>query len=117
MILCEAGRSFYYEQAKCVHSKNSDKCTKFFHSLVKRNAKRNYIPAVIKRDGCYSTSQEEVSAEFIHFYNDLLGQNSFEQPFNTEILRRGPILSKDNAMLLVRDITRRDQICFIYYWG
>ncbi|XP_022899391.1 uncharacterized protein LOC111412700 [Olea europaea var. sylvestris] len=60
MVLGEAKRNFYYQQAKCVYLKEGDKCTKFVHSLVKRNAKRNHIPAGIKRDGTYSSSQKEV---------------------------------------------------------
>ncbi|XP_022862530.1 uncharacterized protein LOC111382721 [Olea europaea var. sylvestris] len=107
-MLCEAERNFYYQQSKCVHLKNSDKCTKYFHSLVKRNAKRNEIPAVIKRDGNYSTSQEEAATEFTHFYSELLGQSGCGQHFNDEILSNGPKLSGENAMLLVRDFTRQE---------
>lgn len=72
----------------CVHLKNIQKCTK----CVKRNAKRNFFPTIIKMDGSYSTSQEEVAMEFVHFYSDLLGQNNFGQSFNAEILKRGPTL-------------------------
>ncbi|XP_022880649.1 uncharacterized protein LOC111397917 [Olea europaea var. sylvestris] len=66
--LCEAERSFYYQKAKYVHLKNSDKCTKYFHSLANRNVKRNFILAILMRDGFYSTSLEEVGTEFTHFY-------------------------------------------------
>lgn len=75
MDVCEAKMSFYYQKAKCEYLKNSDKCTKFFHSMVKRNAKRNFITTVHKGDGLCNFSLEEVADEFMQFYSDALGKN------------------------------------------
>lgn len=72
MDVCEAKMSFYYQKAKCEYLKNSDKCTKFFHSMVKRN----FITTVHKGDGLCNFSLEEVADEFMQFYSDLLGKNS-----------------------------------------
>ncbi|KAK6143334.1 hypothetical protein DH2020_023682 [Rehmannia glutinosa] len=74
MSLSESERSFYYQQAKCKHLSQSDRGTKFFHDLVKRNKKHNQIVAVYKDDGLSTTSQEEVSKEFAKFYDDCLAQ-------------------------------------------
>ncbi|XP_022849901.1 uncharacterized protein LOC111371993 [Olea europaea var. sylvestris] len=72
MDLCEAKMNFYYQRAKREYLKNNDKCTKFFHSMVKRNTKRNFIATVSKGDGTYTSSLQEVANEFLHFYSDLL---------------------------------------------
>lgn len=72
--LCEAERSFYYQKAKCIFLKQSDTCTKFFHSVVKRNSRRNFIAAILKKDGTYTTSQDQIATEFVKFYNTLLGK-------------------------------------------
>ncbi|XP_022849889.1 uncharacterized protein LOC111371978 [Olea europaea var. sylvestris] len=76
--LSEAERSFYFQQAKCAYLKNSDKCTKFFHSIVKRNNKRNFIAVVLKRDGSYTSSQKQVADEFVHLYSELFGRDNEE---------------------------------------
>lgn len=57
MHLCEAERNFYFQKAKCSYLKSSDICSKFFHSRVKRNTKKNYIVVVAKEDGTLTTSQ------------------------------------------------------------
>ncbi|XP_022843314.1 uncharacterized protein LOC111366856 [Olea europaea var. sylvestris] len=113
--LCEAERSSYYQKAKCVHLKNSDKCTKYFYSLPKRNVKRNFIPAILKRDGFYSTSLEEVGTEFTHFYSELLGRKTVGQHASVDVIRNGPMLSEENASLLVRDFTRPIACCNVFY--
>lgn len=47
-ILVEAEKSFYQQRVKSVYLKNSDRNTKFFHDLVKRNNKRNAIITLTK---------------------------------------------------------------------
>ncbi|XP_042410124.1 uncharacterized protein LOC121999519 [Zingiber officinale] len=50
-LLAEAERQFYQQRAKNVYLKSADKCTKFFHDMVKRNNKRNAIITLKKRNG------------------------------------------------------------------
>ena len=40
MFLSEAERQFYSQIAKCSYLMNSDKCTKLFHALARRNARK-----------------------------------------------------------------------------
>lgn len=56
VYLSEAERDFCYQKAKCIYLKNCDKCTKFFHAIVKRNSKENYIAAVSRENGTFTTS-------------------------------------------------------------
>lgn len=82
MDICEAERSFYHQRAKCDYLKKSDKCTKFFHSMVRRNAKRNFIVTCKKEDGSLTNSQEEVASEFVGFYHRLLGTDFTCEPID-----------------------------------
>ncbi|XP_074560786.1 uncharacterized protein LOC141816966 [Curcuma longa] len=64
-LLAEAERQFYQQRAKNTYLRSSDKCTKFFHDVVKRNNKRNAIIMLKKRDGEQTTSIFEVAEEFV----------------------------------------------------
>lgn len=108
VVTCDAERSFYYQQAKCAYLTKSDKCTKFFHSLVKRNAKRNYVAAIMKDDGTPTTSQSEVATEFVGYYRNLLGTYSTCDPIDSNIFGEGPRLSLEHADSLVRDISQQE---------
>lgn len=106
--LSEAERSFYFQQAKCAYLKNSDKCTKFYHSIVKRNTKRNFIAAVLKRDSSYSSSQKQVADEFVHLYSELFGRDSNGLVFSAENLQFGPTLDEEHATSLTWDVSEQE---------
>ncbi|KAK4350790.1 hypothetical protein RND71_030103 [Anisodus tanguticus] len=72
--LIEAEMSYLRQLAKCEHLKLSDRCTKFFHAMVKSNSKRNFIAATEKRTAHDDpTSIDQVAEEFISHYKGLLG--------------------------------------------
>lgn len=93
--LADAERLFSSQKAKCSFLKDNDRCTKFFHDLVKRKAKRNFIAVVYKKDGTPTCSIED---EFIHFYKGLLGSSSSSQPIEPEIFRSGHCISSEQVM-------------------
>ncbi|XP_022847501.1 uncharacterized protein LOC111370020 [Olea europaea var. sylvestris] len=103
--LCEAERSFYYQKTKCIFLKQSDKCTKFFHSVVKMNSRRNFIASILKEDGMYTTSQDQVALEFVNFYTNLLGKYEVVRPIDNDIICNGPLVSLEQGNALVRDIS------------
>lgn len=45
---------------------------KFFHDLVKRNNKPNAIVVITKASGEQTTSVQEVAAEFISYFQNLM---------------------------------------------
>ncbi|KAL8499421.1 hypothetical protein ACS0TY_022406 [Phlomoides rotata] len=97
-LLCEAERSFLSQKAKCHFLVNSDKNTKFFHSIVKRNRGRNHISSILDRDGAPTTSSEQVANEFERFYTDLFGvetQRTTSDPriFTLEVALVPPFLT------------------------
>ena len=105
MCLSDAERCFYYQQAKCTHLKQSDRCTKFFHGLVKRNTRRNHIAAICKTDGMFTLSQEQVADEFVKYYEQLLGNPQACEPLIRDILGTGPLVSPDQIDALTKDIS------------
>ncbi|XP_022899274.1 uncharacterized protein LOC111412571 [Olea europaea var. sylvestris] len=105
MDLCEAERSFYYKKAKCEYLKNSDKCTKFFHSMVKRNAKKKSIAMVRKDDEAFTSSMVD---EFLQLYKDSLGKNSPREPIDIDIWRSGSMLSEEQSLALIWDVFEQE---------
>jgi len=104
LFLQEAERLFYRQKAKGVHLLNSDKSTRFFHLMAKRNAKRNFIAAICREDGSLTTSQDQVAEEFIGFYRLLLGSHSSFAQINPDILSSGPLLSAEHAEDLIKPV-------------
>jgi len=93
-FLNEAERLFFWQQAKCFYIKFSDRSSKFFHDIVKRNSRRNFIAAVIKEDGEITKSNEDLAGEFLRFYQDLLGFAGYCEPIDVNVLRGGPTISE-----------------------
>jgi len=104
MFLQEAERLFFLQRAKCDYLKLSDRYTKFFHGMVKHNAKCNFIAVVVKENGELSTFSSQVVEKFIRFYENLLGTTAPNDPINAAILSFGAKLSNEQARSLVTPI-------------
>ena len=72
--LNDAEASFLGQQAKAKYILKSDRCTKYFHALMRANGRRNHIPFITKSDGSRSLSMDEVVGEFEAFYKGLFGE-------------------------------------------
>ncbi|KAK4348291.1 hypothetical protein RND71_034630 [Anisodus tanguticus] len=105
VLLCEAEICFLRQLAKCEHLKNSDRCTKFFHGMVKRNSKRNHIAAITKQDGSLTTSNDQVVTEFLEYYEGLLGTRDPCQPIDMGIIHSGNRLTPEQGEELTRSAT------------
>ncbi|XP_052206780.1 uncharacterized protein LOC127811107 [Diospyros lotus] len=116
MFLSEAERQFYSQIVKCSYLMNSDKCTKLFHALARRNANKIFIASVWKQDGEVTTSQCQVEEEFIRYFQSLLGTSSRNEPIDPEVLSSGPMVSAQQAHDLIKNVTREEIkesfICF-----
>jgi len=104
LFLKEAERLFFQQKAKGVHLLQSDKSSRYFHLMAKRNSKRNYIAAIVREDGSMTSSQEQVSEEFIGFYRHLLGSCSNTGSINPTIISSGPTISLEHANALTRPV-------------
>ncbi|KAK6122441.1 hypothetical protein DH2020_043832 [Rehmannia glutinosa] len=113
MSLSEAERCFYYQKAKCKHLNQSDRGTKFFHDLVKRNKKRNQIISVCNEDGHPTTSMDEVAKEFTKFYDCLLGTSDSCEPIDPDIINLWSIHFFGTCLQFGEDISRQKPGCLV----
>ncbi|XP_075481269.1 uncharacterized protein LOC142521981 [Primulina tabacum] len=60
-MLLESERLFIAQKAKLNYLKHGDKCTKFFHDLIKKKNKRNAIIAIQNQDGITVTKPLEMA--------------------------------------------------------
>lgn len=65
--LGDAERSFYQQKAKLNFHLQSDRGSKFYHSIVKMKQGRNLIAGLTLGDGTATTSPEQVVDEFLNF--------------------------------------------------
>lgn len=92
-FLCHSERQFLAQKTKCDFLMEGDMSTKLFHSLVKWNAKRNYIASLTREDGTTTTSTQEVRDELLLFYGNLMGTWHDISGFQDEVMYMGPKIS------------------------
>ncbi|CAA0829117.1 DNAse I-like superfamily protein, partial [Striga hermonthica] len=80
----------------------------FYHSLVKKRAKKNYIASITHEDGTLTGSMEDVSKEFIRYYEGLLGTGVQTEDIDPQILSSGPTLSPNHRSTLMAPVTDED---------
>lgn len=99
--LSKAEQSFFRQKAKTKFLLNSDRCTKYFHSVVKRNYKRNFIAAISMEDGSVSESLEQVANAFVEFYKTLLGSRCVVLSPDQQVFELGPQLNDEQRSTLL----------------
>lgn len=104
-MLAKAKRSFYQQCSTCAYLKNSNKCTEFFHDLVKRNNKHNTIVVIVKRLGEHTTSLNEVVVKFEDHFQELMGIAVQCKGLTGREFQFGQILNAKQQLDLARDIT------------
>ncbi|CAA0839627.1 Unknown protein, partial [Striga hermonthica] len=103
--LAKSERQFYQQKAKCNFQIKGDKCTKFYHGLVKKRTKRNFIVSINWEDGTVTDSMEEVAKEFVCYYEALLGTGVETENVDPQILRLGPCVGVDDCSALITPVT------------
>ncbi|KAI5657348.1 hypothetical protein M9H77_26141 [Catharanthus roseus] len=100
--LCEAKRKYYAQKAKCNFLLQGDKCSKLFHSLVKRNAKRKLINSLTRDHGSINSSVDEIHSKFLAYYSNFLGTKHDVDDFDAIVIDFGPEVSPLQAKSLIR---------------
>lgn len=106
--LIEAERKFCIQKTKVDFLLNGDKGTKLFHSLIKRNLKRNFIASLTKKDGTPTASKNEVHQEFLQFYMSLLGTHEETDCLEECVIEDGPRVTPQQADMLTACFSKED---------
>lgn len=102
--LNDADRSFLQQKAKLNFNLQSDRGTKFYHSVIKGKQTRNFVAGLVLPDGSVTTSQDQVVSEFLAFYQSLLGTKKARTNICDEVMRQGPKLSPANSLEMIRPL-------------
>ncbi|VFQ97160.1 unnamed protein product [Cuscuta campestris] len=101
-------RSFIQQKVKCNFINEGDKCTKFFHAMVKKQSVLNAIPVLITSQGTTTTSLEAIVEEFIGYYNQIFGNTVPTSPVDWNVFKEGPLIQHQDAIDLVRNVDRAE---------
>ncbi|KAH6778735.1 hypothetical protein C2S52_009972 [Perilla frutescens var. hirtella] len=99
-FLAETERQFYAQKSKLRHLNLSDKDTRYFHSMVKSNQKRNFIAAVTCQDESVTNSETQVASEFVSYYRILFRTFMESEAIDPGILSRGRMISDSDKAFL-----------------
>jgi hypothetical protein len=103
--LKSAEKAFFSQKLKCIFFKDSDRGTSFFHALMSHRYRKSFIPALQCSNGDLTTTIDKVGAEFVHFYQSLLGTSSAISPINKEVVHSGPCLDTNQSDFLLAPVT------------
>jgi hypothetical protein len=103
--LKSAEKAFFSQKLKCIFFKDSDRGTSFFHALMSHRYRKSFIPALQCSNGDLTTTIDKVGAEFVHFYQSLLGTSSAISPINKEVVHGGPCLDTNQSDFLLAPVT------------
>jgi len=67
---------------------------------------KSFIPVIQRSNGAITTSIDEVGAEFVHFYQNLLGTSSFTSPLD-EVVHSGPCLDETHSDFLLAPMSNK----------
>ncbi|XP_020263009.1 uncharacterized protein LOC109838991 [Asparagus officinalis] len=98
--------SFYQQKARILWSVQGDRCTSYFHSVIKSKRHQNRILMLYNSAGEKLTDEEKITSEFISFYKNLMGTNSATANIDKNIIGNGPYLSEAQARTLSNPVTR-----------
>lgn len=96
----EAERLFLQQKLKNQHLMLADRGGKYSHSLIRKKNSSNVISALVKSDGSYTTSHDEVVTEFLKYYSDLLGIDQPVTHISDHNIAQGPVLIDDDITFL-----------------
>lgn len=104
-FLLEAERNFLQQKLKNTHLMQADRGTKYFHSLMRKRSSNCRVVALVKSNGAITTSQEEVSKEFLDYFKQLLSSDFPVTPTQDCVFNSGQILSEADCAHLSEPIS------------
>ncbi|VFQ88796.1 unnamed protein product [Cuscuta campestris] len=103
-FLQDAEKSFFQKKTKCELLIEGDKCSKFFHNLMKKKTASNGIPFLVTDQGNLTQSLESIAKEFIHYFTQLFGSTAPIQQLDWGVFSEGPSLATMDATQLTKEV-------------
>ncbi|VFQ94248.1 unnamed protein product [Cuscuta campestris] len=100
----DAERSFFLQKVKCTFINEGDKCTKFFHAMMKKQKVLSSIPFIITSQGSTTTSSEAIVEEFIGHYSNIFGNTVPTSPIDWNVFREGPLVPHHEIQNLIKPV-------------
>ena len=66
---------------------------------------KSFIPAVQRSNGALTTSLDEVGAEFVRYYQNLLGTSSSISPIDAAVVYSSPCLDESHSSFLLAHVS------------
>ncbi|XP_020258961.1 uncharacterized protein LOC109835396 [Asparagus officinalis] len=104
--LLECELSFYQQKARINWNLQGDRCTNFFHSIVKNNRHKNRVMVLYNNNGEMITEGEKIVKELVSYYKSLLGSSISTDPPVIDIIKNGPCLNDLQARDLSKPVTK-----------
>lgn len=101
-------KAFFTQKLKCNFFNESDRGTSFFHALMSQKHRKIFIPAIQRCNDDLTTSVDEVRAEFVHYYQNLLGTSSSTTSIDASVVHSGPYLDETYSGYLLVPISNKD---------
>ncbi|XP_020259127.1 uncharacterized protein LOC109835572 [Asparagus officinalis] len=100
--------SFYHQKSRIHWNVHGDRCTSFFHSVIKVKRHLNRVSVLYNNAGCRLTDGEEIIQEFISFYKNLMGSSTKTSRPDGDIISNGPCLDDAQATSLTSPVSKED---------
>ncbi|XP_020259065.1 uncharacterized protein LOC109835503 [Asparagus officinalis] len=94
------------QKAKIHWSIKGDRCTSYFHSIIKANRHQNRILVLKNSLGERITEGGEIANELISYFKNLLGTAETALPPDLKIIKKGPCLNENQVSSLSLPVTK-----------
>ncbi|KAH6786951.1 hypothetical protein C2S52_006503 [Perilla frutescens var. hirtella] len=105
LFQAEAERQFFSQRAKCKHLLESDRNTKFFYAIVKKNNTKHGINMLVRENGQIVEELDQISYDFMEFYTKLFGEENLTNPIDEDVLESGPRILEEDKRILMDEVT------------
>ena len=86
-----------------------DANNKYFSSVIKERNQKKQIRSIMSLNGKMLYDPQGIQEEFVMFYKSLMGTSASNQPaINTQVMKRGPTLTKQQRLQLCAAITEQE---------
>ena len=106
------------QKARAKWIKLGDANNKYFSSVIKERNNKKSIRSLMSLDGRMLHEPQEIQNEFVLFYRSLMGTAADRLPaINTQVMKRGPILSRQHRIQLCATITYQEIVEALKFIG